>query len=45
MHSILLAVNSGEKHIDNMTQAELLEAQCLALTMSFEERQAFLSIY
>ncbi|WP_133407302.1 hypothetical protein [Parashewanella tropica] len=39
--SLKLAVDNGEKEIGNMSQEELVEAQKIAVSMSFEQRSDF----
>jgi|TARA_R110002050_G_C8958159_1_gene514021 hypothetical protein len=44
MPNLKLAINNGEKNIENMSKVELEEAQNLALSIPFESRQAFLEL-
>lgn len=42
MPKLRLAVDNGKKHINNMTQEELTQAQTLAYSLPFNERSVFL---
>ena len=42
MPKLRLAVDNGKKHINNMTQEELTQAQMLAYSLPFNERSVFL---
>ncbi len=42
MPKLRLAVDNGKKHINNMTQEELIQEQKLAYSLPFDERSVFL---